>query len=598
MPLIPPIKDGDWRSVRDAINKLASIKLGTDASPTFAGLTVNGAIGCTTITATGRGTFGSVKVDNVTWDADLFLSSGALALQADGGNLTLDATNGLVTIDATGAISITSSNGTVSLIGEDTTQVLSNSGNVVVTSNTGSVNLTAAAAVNIVANSGDITLEPTGNVKVLADILFNDDASTIGSDTINNLLTLNATGLLVNGTIGAGAITSTGLGTFEQLLIDGTNPEALLVRKNADGGDVFTVNTTNGTFGFNAAGSSVVGLNHTFTRTLTDDWTAGAYAQTMTGSTNNIDLAALRFNNFSALSGTGLTLTGFQVDNQVQSPGSGTTDNVYGLKLDGGIETAVFDSAVISDWRQIHISDVSKTTGFGTFTTLYGLYIEDIGGGTNPATNNWAIYSLGGQSSHAGNFKIGDNVAPTLATFEVEGTTRLGDVSDNYTAFSATGDTFWVGAGAGLVYGNMDQDGGTFDVTLTDINTLYELDAATTHISAGPLNDVTFPGDHYLEVKTAGVYFITYSLIAAIDGLTGGSEHIEFEILKNGSAMSKGETHIDFKNTVREFPAGSNTLIALAVDDEVSIGATAVDSSGKTITMDHLEMSIVMVGGV
>ena len=41
MSLVPYIKDGDWRSVRQAISKLASIKVGGVSSPTFAGLTLS-----------------------------------------------------------------------------------------------------------------------------------------------------------------------------------------------------------------------------------------------------------------------------------------------------------------------------------------------------------------------------------------------------------------------------------------------------------------------------------------------------------------------------------------------------------------------------
>lgn len=42
MSLVPPIKDNDWSSVRQAIQKIASIKLGSKAFPTFAGLTFTG----------------------------------------------------------------------------------------------------------------------------------------------------------------------------------------------------------------------------------------------------------------------------------------------------------------------------------------------------------------------------------------------------------------------------------------------------------------------------------------------------------------------------------------------------------------------------
>ena len=159
------------------------------------------------------------------------------------------------------------------------------------------------------------------------------------------------------------------------------------------------------------------------------------------------------------------------------------------------------------------------------------------------------------------------------------------------------GDTFWEGDGTGLFYGNMDQDGGTFDVTLTDANTLYELDAATTNISPGPLNDISFPGDHFLKINTAGVYMIVWSLVTQINSVAGGDQHLEFEILINGSATNKGESHITLKNVVRELPCGSVTLLDLAVNDEISIGVTNTSSAGKIVTIDHLEMTVDMKGG-
>ena len=42
MSLVPTVRDGDWNGVRRAIQKLASIRLGPTATPTFAGLTLTG----------------------------------------------------------------------------------------------------------------------------------------------------------------------------------------------------------------------------------------------------------------------------------------------------------------------------------------------------------------------------------------------------------------------------------------------------------------------------------------------------------------------------------------------------------------------------
>ena len=181
------------------------------------------------------------------------------------------------------------------------------------------------------------------------------------------------------------------------------------------------------------------------------------------------------------------------------------------------------------------------------------------------------------------------SIQPTTKVTIGDGTLDLVVESD--------GDTYWTGDSSGLFYGNMDQSSGTFDVTLADQNTWYELDAATTNIVAGPLNDVSFDGDHYLEINTAGVYKIDYSLIPMIDSVAQGDQHIEFQIFKNGSVTGKGETHVTFKNILRELPVASNTILDLAVDDEISVGARNTSSAGKVVTIDHLEMSLFMLGG-
>ncbi len=159
------------------------------------------------------------------------------------------------------------------------------------------------------------------------------------------------------------------------------------------------------------------------------------------------------------------------------------------------------------------------------------------------------------------------------------------------------GDLFFETASSGLFYGNMDQSAGAFNVTLTTINVWVELDAATTNIVAGPLNDITFDGDHFLKVNTTGVYTIVYSLIPAVDSVAGGDQHIEFQVFKNGAVTGKGETHVTFKNILRELPVASDTLLSLTAGDEISIGARNTSSSGKIISVDHLEMTMVMVGG-
>lgn len=180
-----------------------------------------------------------------------------------------------------------------------------------------------------------------------------------------------------------------------------------------------------------------------------------------------------------------------------------------------------------------------------------------------------------------------------ITAFDIVMPVTIGD-GTNEMQVSSTGDTSWAGTG-GLLYGNMDQENATsFTVTLTNQNDWYELDHATTGIVAGELNDVTFDGDHYLEVNTAGMYFVTYSLVCSINDT---NQHIEFQILKNGNVTGKGESHTTFIASSRDLSCGSNTILDLAVDDEISIAARNVTVAGKIITIDHLEMTIFLIGG-
>ena len=163
--------------------------------------------------------------------------------------------------------------------------------------------------------------------------------------------------------------------------------------------------------------------------------------------------------------------------------------------------------------------------------------------------------------------------------------------------YHITTDLVFDVSGSGLFYGNMDQFAGAFNVTLTTVNVWVEVDAATTNIVAGPLNNMTFDGDHFLTVNTTGVYTVVYSLIPAINSVSGGDQHIEFQVFKNDAVTGKGETHVTFKNILRELPVASDTLLNLTAGDEISIGARNTSSSGKIISVDHLEMTMVMVGG-
>ena len=73
MGLIPSPKDGDWTSLRMALRKLASLKLGSGSTPTFAGLTLTDAFSLSYLTEGSvlfAGPSGLISQDNtnLSWD--------------------------------------------------------------------------------------------------------------------------------------------------------------------------------------------------------------------------------------------------------------------------------------------------------------------------------------------------------------------------------------------------------------------------------------------------------------------------------------------------------------------------------------------------
>lgn len=58
-------------------------------------------------------------------------------------------------------------------------------------------------------------------------------------------------------------------------------------------------------------------------------------------------------------------------------------------------------------------ADIPTLTAGGVVDNFYGLWIGDAS--STGITTGWAIYATGGNSSHVGNWKVGDNTAPTEA---------------------------------------------------------------------------------------------------------------------------------------------------------------------------------------
>lgn len=296
-------------------------------------------------------------------------------------------------------------------------------------------------------------------------------------------------------------------------------------------------------------------------------------AKVITGATFIAD-------NFIGFKSVGNVLSGASVTNTFgffsEAPTDGAIGNAYGMYIE--------NTSVVSNGGTLNRSNgiwIEGLTEGGL--AIRGIVLDGDGAGSD------VIFGAGQEHRIFSESSTELAIQPTTKVTIGDGTTDLVVESD--------GDTFWTGSGSGLFYGNMDQDDTSFNVTLTTQNVWVELDAATTNIVAGPLNDVTFDGDHYLKVNTAGTYMIVYSLVSQINSIAGGNQHIEFQVFLNSGVSGKGSSHVTYVASVRDLPAGSTTILSLDANDEISIGARNTISGGKVITIDHVEMSILKIGG-
>lgn len=131
----------------------------------------------------------------------------------------------------------------------------------------------------------------------------------------------------------------------------------------------------------------------------------------------------------------GLSYGGYSGDVQVAN-GAGASDITIYQALASNI------GANTTSWTGYKVFNPTVTAG--TLTTAYGVYIDAI----TAATTDYAIYSAGGQSVHAGNVRIGSTTAPTVA-LDVTGAALISTTLGVTGVLTATGGV--VGALNGTV---------------------------------------------------------------------------------------------------------------------------------------------------
>ena len=224
----------------------------------------------------------------------------------------------------------------------------------------------------------------------------------------------------------AGATEAVDLGVYgitaQSAIIDGTSTEAVLVRKDADGGDVFVVDTTNGAVGIGVAPVAGLSLSVADTKTTRESGTSVDPMVSYELRTNQtvpdaswspVAFAAAIYNDgsaaftnnfagFSAIasqngSGTIAIANGFTC--QLQSGSAGTITSGSGAYIQAPY---FYSTGNITTVRGISIANQASAHS----TVAFGLNI----GAQSGSYYTWGIFCGGGTNNLVGNTAIGYTV--------------------------------------------------------------------------------------------------------------------------------------------------------------------------------------------
>ena len=210
----------------------------------------------------------------------------------------------------------------------------------------------------------------------------------------------------------------------------------------------------------------------------------------------------------------------------------------------------------------------------------------------NPATNT--KLSLGLHTRMHNVFTV-DTASPDDVVFvESDGTVRIGDKTTNYMKAGPTGNLLFVGS-AGMAYGGMHYHGAGFNIVLAAQNTFYQILGFDTN---GVSNNTTPDnGNDHIILLNKGIYLVTCSISARS---VGSNDYIFAIRVNNGDTLYE---HLQIHRTTNVASSvGAATISgfgSFSANDTVEVWVQRTDGAAvsKTITLEHITLSVLQVGG-
>lgn len=159
-----------------------------------------------------------------------------------------------------------------------------------------------------------------------------------------------------------------------------------------------------------------------------------------------------------------------------------------------------------------------------------------------------------------------------------------------YTGNPTTGNFIWYSGG--FPYATLYGDEINWQQASMVQNTWYAI--SDSDVVDAHTNLITGDGQGKLTVAYAGKYAAWYALTAE---MSGADNHLKTTFLVNGSDTPQGEQHLHFPTANTEQAVSCHTILDLAAGQYVQVGVMNPESGTPTVTIDHINMSLLQVGG-
>ena len=210
----------------------------------------------------------------------------------------------------------------------------------------------------------------------------------------------------------------------------------------------------------------------------------------------------------------------------------------------------------------------------------------------------WTLESSTTSDTSAAAFDVSWSTA-THATRKAKAVVKVFDTAERsaltFEADGAAADVYFEGGdGSGLPYGSCygNEIGWTQASAVQD--TWYIISDADMTDATGGLNLVTHDGSGRLTVTKAGHYLVNYSVTLECSAL---NKHVQTGIAVGGTVINDAIQHYEVATPNAQLTIGSTAVVKLAASGYVEIAVRTTDTGTPDLSVDHLNVSIVQVGG-